>query len=93
MKTSLHYPPRPLQILYNRYSEDQLILEATPLRPSSTASEQQSNETYIAVGFPLVNLFKRGDKSDWQQVIDQTEKKRKMFVDLLNEGEGYQQLA
>ncbi|XP_045131829.1 nucleolar protein 9-like isoform X2 [Portunus trituberculatus] len=35
-----------------------------------------------------VNLFKRGDKSDWQQVIDQTEKKRKMFVDLLNEDKG-----
>lgn len=35
-----------------------------------------------------LNMFKRGDKSDWQQVIDQTEKKRKMFVDLLNEDKG-----
>lgn len=34
-----------------------------------------------------VNMFKRGDKSDWQQLIDQTEKKRKMFADLLNEDE------
>lgn len=35
-----------------------------------------------------VGMFKRGDKSDWQQLIDQTEKKRKMFADLLNEDKG-----
>ncbi|KAK8743793.1 hypothetical protein OTU49_001271 [Cherax quadricarinatus] len=31
----------------------------------------------------LVDMFKRGDKSDWQQLIDKAEKKRKMFDDLL----------
>lgn len=33
-------------------------------------------------------MFKRGDKSDWQELVDKIENKRKMFADLLNEGEG-----
>nr|XP_045601865.1 nucleolar protein 9-like isoform X1 [Procambarus clarkii] len=32
-----------------------------------------------------VGMFKRGDKSDWQELIDKAEKKRKMFDDLLVE--------
>lgn len=34
-----------------------------------------------------VGMFKRGDKSDWQELVDKIENKRKMFADLLNEGE------
>ncbi|XP_071550706.1 LOW QUALITY PROTEIN: nucleolar protein 9 [Panulirus ornatus] len=32
-----------------------------------------------------VDLFKRGNRSDWEQLIDKTDKKRKMFDDLLKE--------
>lgn len=35
-----------------------------------------------------VGMFKRGDKSDWQQLVDKIENKRKMFADLLNDSEG-----
>lgn len=35
-----------------------------------------------------VDMFKRGGKSDWQQLVDKIENKRKMFADLLNENEG-----
>lgn len=33
-------------------------------------------------------MFKRGNKGDWQELIDKAEKKRTMFDDLLEEEEG-----
>lgn len=48
-----------------------------------------SNIAWHTEYFPLqVGMFKRGDKSDWQELVDKIEHKRKMFADLLNEGEG-----
>lgn len=35
-----------------------------------------------------VELFKRGNKGDWQELIDKAEKKRAMFDDLLKEEKG-----
>ncbi|KAG7158750.1 nucleolar protein 9-like [Homarus americanus] len=37
-----------------------------------------------------VHMFRRGDKSDWQELIDKAEKKRKLFDDLLVESGGEQ---
>lgn len=50
-----------------------------------------SNQTFLNCNIPCflqVGMFKRGDRSDWQQLIDKTEKKRKLFDDLLKGDDG-----